>query len=322
MKQVSKLITWWGHTESHQYLSQNRSQGQEAGTITSASHAGPQYFSWCSLPSHLNTPWNSEAFTGCNSQAQAQQLPWSLLHLTQEDPSILHSFCAQRRPLQPFQVQPTVPAAFICCYQKPWTWCFLILGPKDSGLESPQPSQSLPERVRQPSQLRSLQWHKTRWQLWSCSLYPPQQGGLGGRRKAPAGDRYICHTQDNQQWAFGCRQSSWTLSAINWHLHSNNNPEFHGFCAYAQDNSWISHPGLVPSPSTPFSIGTTPTTLYHSPHTCLMDKAVRALLNIISSAQVGPYRNPSKGFPKPKGKDHVNISAHCRVEGGKTKTKT
>lgn len=32
----------------------------------------------------------------------------------------------------------------------------------------------------------SCQRYKTRWQLWSCPFYPPQQGSLGGKRKAPA----------------------------------------------------------------------------------------------------------------------------------------
>lgn len=63
--------------------------------------------------------------------------------------------------------------------------------------------------------------------------------------------------------------------------------------------SWITHPGLVPSPSTPFTMGTTPTALYHLPHTCLMDKAVTALLNIISSTQFLQHKwNHTEILPK------------------------
>lgn len=110
-----------------------------------------------SLLSHLNTPWSSEASsTGYIPQAQAQRLSWPLLRLTPKGPSILHSFCAERISLQCFHTHPTVSTAFICCYEKPWTWHLLILGPKDSGLKNPQPSRSLPERVLQPAQLHSL----------------------------------------------------------------------------------------------------------------------------------------------------------------------
>lgn len=43
-----------------------------------------------------------------------------------------------------------------------------------------------------------------------------------------------------------------------------------------------------------------------------MDKVVTAFLNIISPTQVGPYRNSSTAFPKPKGKDHIEVSSHWK----------
>jgi len=69
-------------------------------------------------------------------------------------------------------------------------------------------------------------------------------------------------------------------------------------------------------------MATTATALYHLPHTCLTEKAVTALLNAISSTQVGPYGNPSKGFLKPKGKDHIKDSFHWNKKTNNTPTQT
>lgn len=161
---------------------------------------------------HLSAlTWNTEASTSCIPQAQ--QLPWPHLHLTPK----AHLSYTPHKSKELSWVLPCSSCSTHCLH-------LLLLetpnatpvhsGPKDRGLKSPQPpSPCLGGHCNTaaiPAAL-SHQWYKTRWQPSCCPFYPPQHGSMEGKRKAPARDHNIFHTQSNQPDVFEHQWVFWTL---------------------------------------------------------------------------------------------------------------
>lgn len=106
MKWSLNCSLWGGWTESHQCLNQNTFQGQEARTITSASHAVPHSYWWCCLlsqPPHcshlehqgFHWPHPTGSTVTLAMSASPSKGPPLFLYSTQKEGAPLESFILQ-----------------------------------------------------------------------------------------------------------------------------------------------------------------------------------------------------------------------------------
>lgn len=119
-----------------------------SGTVTSASCCPSLLLMvlFTLSPTSLLSPGSHQGFHQLHATGSPVTLAMSAG--PSEGPSILYSTQKEGTPLESFYVDPAVPTAFICSYQKPWLWYLCTLGPKNS-FKSPQPWQPLPGRALQ-----------------------------------------------------------------------------------------------------------------------------------------------------------------------------
>lgn len=156
--------------------------------------------------------WVIKASTSCIPQAQ--HLLWLCLHFP---PKAHLSYTPHKRKEllsspSMFILQDPLPSFSVI--RNPGCDTCAFWDPK-SRLESPQSLQ--PPCLGGPCNIATIpaalshRWDTTRWPLWCCPFYPPQHGSLGGKRKTPARDHHIFHTQSNQQQVFEHQWAFWTL---------------------------------------------------------------------------------------------------------------